>query len=75
MAFSANRRLPPPWVVCLGGLIAVAAALPALADTPVAPMPQPLPPPLTLDAAVRTALEQNPAIIAVRRTTAFPRPR
>ncbi len=63
MAFSANRRLPPPWVV---GLVAVAAALPALADTPVAPMPQPLPPPLTLDAAVRTALEQNPAIMAVR---------
>ena len=66
MAISANRRLPPPWVVCLGGLVAVAAALPALADPLVAPMPQPLQPPLTLDAAVRTALEQNPGIIAMR---------
>ncbi len=66
MALSANRRLPPPWVVCLGGLVAVAAALPALADPLVAPMPQPLQPPLTLDAAVRTALEQNPGIIALR---------
>ena len=74
MAISANRRLPPPWVVCLGGLVAVAAALPALADPLVAPMPQPLQPPLTLDAAVRTALEQNPGIIALHRTTASPRP-
>ncbi len=71
MAFSANRRLPPLWVVCFGGL--VAAALPALADPPVAPMPRPLPSstptpptPLTLDAAIRTALEQNPGILAVR---------
>ena len=69
MGLSTNRRLPPPWVVCLGGLVAaVAAALPALADPPMAPGADAarLAPPLTLDAAVRTALEQNPGIIALR---------
>ena len=78
MALSANRRPAPPWVAWLGGIVAVvAASRPVSADPPVAPMPRPLPatpgadatrlaPPLTLDAAVRTALEQNPGIIALR---------
>ena len=64
MVISARRHV---WLMragCMAALAAVALTVrPAAAETP--PVAE-TPPPLTLDAAIRTALRQNPGIAAVR---------
>ena len=64
-----NRRPARRGAAWLGGLVvAVGLVCRASAEPPAAPPADAakLPPPMTLDAAIRTALEQNPGILAVR---------
>ncbi|HVS34695.1 MAG TPA: TolC family protein [Gemmataceae bacterium] len=68
MALSRNRRAALAWTAWLGAFAAAAGTAWTASAEPLSPMgtaPQ-APQPLTLDAAVRAALAQNPSIIAAR---------
>ena len=60
MAPAAHRRPAPCWAACLGGLLAILGTVRA-EEPPAAPAP-----PLTIDGAIRLALQQNPGIVALR---------